>query len=202
MSKTVIQYVLSRLKQLGISDIFGVPGDFVYPVCDAIIDDPNINWIGCANELNASYAADGYARTKGVGAVLSTYGAGEICTWGGLAGAHAENSKVVSLTGMPGLSECKRGYRSHHMIADQPPEYDLFTKMVSPLTAAGNCSSIITPENCVYEIERLISAMMYYSRPINMAFPRDILHQPVIISSGNIDIPLSNPQSNPVSSPD
>ena len=81
MSQTVIQYVLSRLKQLGVSDIFGVPGDFVYPVCDAIIDDSDIKWIGCANELNASYAADGYARTRGIGVVVSTYGAGETCTF-------------------------------------------------------------------------------------------------------------------------
>ncbi len=56
MSQTVIQYVLSRLEDLGVSDVFGIPGDFVYPVCDAIIDDPGIRWIGCAKELNASYA--------------------------------------------------------------------------------------------------------------------------------------------------
>lgn len=56
MSQAVIQYVLSRLKDLGVTDVFVVPGDFAYPVCDAIIDDPGIRWIGCANELNASYA--------------------------------------------------------------------------------------------------------------------------------------------------
>ena len=112
MSQTVIQYVLSRLKDLGVTATFGCPGDLVYPVCDGIMDDPDIRWIGCANELNASYAAEGYARTKGVGVVVSTYGAGELCTFGGLAGAHAENSKVVSLTGMPGLTEWK-GYRMH-----------------------------------------------------------------------------------------
>lgn len=67
MTQTVIQYVFSRLKELGATHMFGCPGDFVYPVCDAIIDDPDIRWIGCANELNASYAADGYERTKGVG---------------------------------------------------------------------------------------------------------------------------------------
>ena len=170
MSQTVIQYVLSRLKEHNVTDIFGVPGDFVYPVCDAIVDDPDIRWIGCANELNASYAADGYARTKGVG----VYGAGELCTFGGLAGAHAENSKVVSLAGGPGLPEQKVGHRSHHMISDQPPEFDLFVKMVSPLMAGGNGAVVITPENCVYETERLIAAMMYHSKPINLMFPRDV----------------------------
>ena len=41
MNQTVIQYVLGRLKDLGVTDTFGVPGDFVYPVCDAICDDPD-----------------------------------------------------------------------------------------------------------------------------------------------------------------
>jgi len=107
---------LGRLKDLGVANAFGVPGDFVYDVCDGIEDDPDIDWIGCANELNASYAADGYARTNGVGLVVSTYGAGETCTFGGLAGAHAENSKVVSLTGMPSLEEQAAGHRTEECI--------------------------------------------------------------------------------------
>ncbi len=69
---TVIQYVLSRLKELGVRHTFGVPGDFVYDVCDAIQDDPDIKGIWCANELNAGYAADGYARTRGVGVAVCT----------------------------------------------------------------------------------------------------------------------------------
>ena len=196
MSKTVIQYVLGRLKDLGVTDTFGCPGDLVYPVCDAIMDDPDIRWIGCANELNAAYAAEGYARTKGVGVVVSTYGAGELCTFGGIAGAHAENSKIISLTGMPGLSEWN-GHRMHHMISEQPPDYDLFVQMTKPLTAGGDGAVVITPENCVYETERLIAAMMYHSKPINLAFPRDVPHAPVIMPEGELNIPLANPQSNP-----
>lgn len=194
---TVIQYVLKRLLDLGITEIFGCPGDFVYPVCDAICDNPDINWIGCANELNASYAADGYARTKGVGAVVSTYGAGELCTFGGLGGAHAENSKVVSLCGMPGLNEQAGNYRTHHMIADQNPKYQLFIDMVKPLTAGDDSAAMITDENVVYETERLIAAMMYYSKPIYLCFPRDMWNKTVKMPAHQLDIPLANPQSNP-----
>jgi indolepyruvate decarboxylase len=194
MSQTVIQYVLSRLKDLGVGATFGCPGDFVYPVCDAICDDPDIKDVWCANELNASYAAEGYARTKGVGVVVSTYGPGEFSTFCGLGGAHAENVKVVSLTGMPGLSEWK-GQRTHHMIADQEPDYGLFVRMVSPLTAGGDGAAVITPENCVYETERLIAAMLYHSKPINMAFPRDVPNAPVVMPEGELHIPLANPQS-------
>ena len=197
MSQTVIQYVLSRLKDLGVTHAFGVPGDFVYPVCDAICDDPDIQWIACANELNAGYAADGYARTKGVGVVVSTYGAGELCVFGALGGAHAENSKVVHLTGMPGLNEQAGNYRSHHMIADQQPNYELFIDMAKPLTAGGNGAVMITAENCVYETERLIAAMMYHSKPINFCFPRDMWNKEPIMPEGELNIPLANTQSDP-----
>jgi indolepyruvate decarboxylase len=67
MSKTVIQHVLVRLRDLGITDIFGVPGDYAFSVNDAICHEPNIRWVGCSNELNPGYAADGYARIEGVG---------------------------------------------------------------------------------------------------------------------------------------
>ncbi len=116
---TVIEYVLGQIKELGVTDAFGVPGDFVYPVCDAVMDDEQIRWIGCSNELNASYAADGYARTRGASVLVTTYGAGELCTFGGLAGAHAENSKVIALAGMPGLREQDGKSRYHHMVGIQ-----------------------------------------------------------------------------------
>ena len=59
----------SRLRAIGISDVFGVPGDYAFPVEDAIVNCPAVEWIGCCNELNAAYAADGYARIRGIGAV-------------------------------------------------------------------------------------------------------------------------------------
>ena len=65
---TVIDYIVRRLVDEGISDCFGVPGDYAFPVCDAVDRNPHIRWVGCSNELNASYAADGYARVLDTGA--------------------------------------------------------------------------------------------------------------------------------------
>jgi indolepyruvate decarboxylase len=79
MSQTVIQHVLRRLTEIGLTDVFGVPGDFAFPVNDAICaPDSGLRWIGTANELNAGYAADGYARVRGFSAVCTTYGVGEL----------------------------------------------------------------------------------------------------------------------------
>jgi len=70
MSKTVIQHVLSRLKELGIKDIFGVAGDYAFPIEDAVCADKDMRWVGSCNELNAAYSADGYARIHGDDVVL------------------------------------------------------------------------------------------------------------------------------------
>jgi indolepyruvate decarboxylase len=72
---------------------------FLFRSTDATYSEPGLRWIGCCNELNAAYAADGYARVKGAGAVCTTYGVGELSALNGIAGAYAEHLPV--LVGMP-----------------------------------------------------------------------------------------------------
>lgn len=109
MTVTVIQHVLDRLKAIGVADVFGVPGDYAFAVNDAICNDPGLEWIGCSNELNAAYAADGYARIKGVAALCTTYGVGELSALNGIAGAYAEHLPVFHLVGTPNRSTSGRG---------------------------------------------------------------------------------------------
>ena len=73
---TVAQYALSRLSQLGIDRIFGVPGDYAFAIDDRAELVPGLAWVACANELNAAYAADGYARIRGAAILSTTYGIG------------------------------------------------------------------------------------------------------------------------------
>jgi Thiamine pyrophosphate enzyme, N-terminal TPP binding domain len=103
MTETVIQYILRRLNEIGVDDVFGFAGDYAFPVNDAIVENPAISWIGCSNELNAAYAADGYARMRGVGAVCSTFGVGELAAMSAIAGAYAEHVPVFHLVGTPNL---------------------------------------------------------------------------------------------------
>src|SRR5262245_53850550 len=104
MTETVIHYVLRRLGESGVDDIFGVAGDYAFPVNDAIAGHPALNWVGCCNELNAAYAADGYARMRGVGAVCTTFGVGELAAMSAIAGCYAERLPVVHLVGAPNLA--------------------------------------------------------------------------------------------------
>src|SRR4029077_17101338 len=174
MSKTVIQHVLSRLHDIGIKDIFGVAGDYAFSVEDAICSDKNLRWIGDCNELNAAYAADGYARIHGLAALNTTYGVGELSAINGVAGSYTEFLPVFHLTGMPDSSAQAHRRLVHHRLGDG--EFDLFYKMAEPVVCAR---SIMTPDNCIAETERLISAALREQRPVYMAFPADYANEPV-----------------------
>ena len=91
----VAEYAVDRLSKLGITDCFGVPGDFSFPLNDAVVSHPKIRWIGCSNELSASYAADGYARIKGASLLCTTYAVGELSALNGVMGAKAEHVPVI-----------------------------------------------------------------------------------------------------------
>jgi indolepyruvate decarboxylase len=178
MNQTVIEHVLSRLYDLGIRDIFGVPGDYAFPVNDAICNSPKLRWIGCCNELNAAYAADGYARIKGLGALCTTYGVGELSALNGIAGSYAEHLPIFHLVGTPNMATQTGHAAMHHTLGNG--EYGLFQRMTEPVVCA---SAVMTPQNVAYETERLIAAALYHRRPVYMAFPADLANMPVV---GNV----------------
>src|SRR5271156_1578535 len=189
MSVTVIEHVLARLREIGITDVFGVPGDYAFRVNDAICNDPEMRWIGCSNELNASYAADGYARVKGAAALCTTYGVGELSAINGVAGAYAEHLPIFHLVGAPNMSVQQARAVMHHTLGNG--EYDLFRRMSEPVVCAH---AVMTPQNAAYETERLIFEALYHRRPVYMAFPADLAAQPVLGEAQPIPEPRSNPQ--------
>ncbi|MFI5382631.1 MAG: alpha-keto acid decarboxylase family protein [Methanosarcina thermophila] len=168
---TVIQYLLGRLKQLGLRDIFGVPGDFAFPINNAICDDNELRWIGCCNELNAAYAADGYARINRMSALSTTFGVGELSALCGIAGSYAENNLVFHIVGIPKMQIQKRHAIVHHSLGDG--EYGTFMDMATPVVCA---STMLTPENCVDEVERVIEAALENRQPVYIAIPHDYVN--------------------------
>jgi indolepyruvate decarboxylase len=190
MAETVIQYVLRRLKEIGVDDIFGVAGDYAFPVNDAIVEDPAVNWIGCCNELNAAYAADGYARMRGVGAVCTTYGVGELAAMSAIAGSYAEHLAVFHLVGTPNLATQEGRALVHHTLGNG--DFDLFQRMAEPIVCA---SANMMPQNAVSETERLIAAALYHRRPVYMAFASDVADMPVLRTAPSLSAPASDPES-------
>jgi indolepyruvate decarboxylase len=187
MQRTVIQHVLARLRHFGVSDIFGVPGDYSFPLNDAICDDPAISWVGCCNELNAAYAADGYARIRGVGALCTTYGVGELSALNGIAGAYAEHLPLFHLVGTPALPTQAARAVMHHTLGNG--DYDLFRRMTEAVVCAH---AVMTPHNVASETERLIAEARYHRRPVYMAFPADQANRPVLHQAEPLPHPCSD----------
>ena len=174
MTPSVVTYALDRLADLGIDHVFGVPGDYAFPINDAVEVHPRLTWVPSANELNAAYAADGYARRRGAGIVCTTYGVGELSALNGLMGAMAERLPVFHLVGLPSLRIMRQGLICHHTLGDR--NYDRF----ETISATASCvSARLTPENAVIELERVIDKALEESRPAYLTFPMDLALMPI-----------------------
>ena len=174
MTPSVVTYALDRLADLGIGHVFGVPGDYAFPINDAVEVHPRLKWVPSANELNAAYAADGYARRKGAGIVCTTYGVGELSALNGLMGSMAERLPVFHLVGTPSLRIVRQGLICHHTLGDR--NYDRF----EAISASASCvSARLTPENAVIELERVIDKALEESKPAYLTFPMDLALMPI-----------------------
>ncbi|QGA16162.1 hypothetical protein EYB26_003829 [Talaromyces marneffei] len=160
------QYIFTRLSQLGVKSVFGVPGDYELIILD-MTPAAGLTWRGNANELIASYAADGYARVNGIGAFVTTFGPGELSAYCGMAGQYAEYVPVVHIVGYPSTSAMKSGAVMHHSLGDG--EFGMYQKMIKHITVAD----IILDDvgSAASEIDRVLETMLYHSRPVHLSKP-------------------------------
>ncbi|TKH43735.1 alpha-keto acid decarboxylase family protein, partial [Bacillus cereus] len=171
---TVSTYLLDRLHELGIEHIFGVPGDYNLAFLDDVIAHKSLKWIGNCNELNAAYAADGYARIKGIAALITTFGVGELSAINGIAGSYAENVPVIKITGTPPTKVMENGAIVHHTLGDG--KFDHFSNMYREITVA---QTNVTPEHAVEEIDRVLRACWNEKRPVHINLPIDVYNKPI-----------------------
>jgi indolepyruvate decarboxylase len=171
---TVIDYIVQRLADEGITDCFGVPGDYAFPVCDAVDRSKKIRWVGCSNELNASYAADGYARVRGAAMLSTTYAVGELSAINGVMGAKAERSLVFHVVGMPSYQNQRLRKIMHHTFGDGD-----FGNFIYISAQAACCHAVINPDNCVIEMERVIAEARRNNQPAYIVVPGDYALAPV-----------------------
>jgi indolepyruvate decarboxylase len=171
---TVIDYIVQRLANEGIQHCFGVPGDYAFPVGDAVDRNPKIKWIGCSNELNASYAADGYARVRGAAMLSTTYAVGELSAINGVMGAKAERSLVFHVVGMPSYQNQRLRKTMHHTFGDGD-----FLNFINISAQAACCHAVINPDNCVIEMERVIAEARRNNQPAYIVVPSDYAQAPV-----------------------
>ena len=163
------EYLIKCLEELGVNDFFGLPGDYNFNLLYAVENNPNTRWIGCTNELNAGYAADGYARLRGYGAIITTYGVGELSAINAIAGSMAENVPVVSIVGVPATKCINNKTCVHHNFQDV--NYYACYEAHKPVTAAA---AYLTRDNAKIEIDRVLKVLVKEKKPVYIAIPLDI----------------------------
>jgi len=125
---TIGNYLATRLEQIGIKHYFIVPGDYNLVLLDQFLANKNMEQIGCCNELNASYAAEAYARVNGCGAVVATMNVGAFSALNGVAGAYAERLPVIFVASGYNTNDATAGHLLHHSLGthDLSYQYEMF----------------------------------------------------------------------------
>ncbi|WP_104757790.1 alpha-keto acid decarboxylase family protein [Helicobacter salomonis] len=178
MTCSIGQYLLDRLKDYEIKHLFGVPGDYNLGFLDLIEDDPHLDWVGNCNELNASYAADGYGRIKPMGALVTTFGVGELSAINGIAGAYAESVPVVKIVGMPSRNVSGNKRFVHHTLGDG--EFLKFYRMYEEVTVA---QTILNKQNAQHEIDRVLGECYLQKKPVYIGMPVDVPNLQIEVSA-------------------
>ena len=165
---TINQYLLKRLKSLGVDHVFGIPGDFILPLFETMVDN-EVQHVAACNELNAGYAADGYARIRGLGAVAVTYGPGSFSLVNAVAGAYAEEVPMVVISGGPQTSAYESRPVLHHLMLDK---YETSLNIYRNITAYAEL--LDDPDSACDRIDEALSICLAQKRPVFLEIPSDI----------------------------
>ena len=185
--ETIGDFLLRRLREVGVSHLLGVAGDFNLEFLEQLEQTRGMHWVGCCNELNAAYAADGFARTHGLAALVTTYGVGELSALCGVAGAYAEHLPIVFVTGAPPLGDIERNSLMHHTAGDG--NFDNMMICARQFTAA---QARITPQTAVSDIDRCIRTCVLQKQPVYLQLPSDIALVRIMTPAAPIAIPFQS----------
>src|SRR5512138_2625495 len=167
-SLSIGEYLIQRLYAHGVRHVFGIPGDYVLGFYDQL-SKSKLRTINTCDEQGAGFAADAYARVRGLGVVCVTYCVGGLKVANTTAEAFAEKSPVVIISGAPGMKEREKNPLLHHKVR----EFDTQKKVFEQLTIASTVLS--DPQTAFQEIDRVLHAALRFKRPVYIELPRDIV---------------------------
>lgn len=159
---TVGSYLAKRLEEIGANDYFTVPGDFNLVLLDEFLKNKKLRLVSCCNELNAGYAADGYARRKGIGVTVTTFCVGSLSQINAIAGAYAEDIPVIAISGGPNTNSEKDHEVVHHSLGGVPTGY--VREMFAHVTASA--IRVTDPKKAPAQIDEAILACLQLKKPV------------------------------------
>lgn len=167
-STQIGDYLIQRLYAQGVRHVFGIPGDYVLGFYERL-SHSKLRLINTCDEQGAGFAADAYARVRGLGAVCVTYCVGGLKVANTTAEAFAEKSPVVVISGAPGMRERRENPLLHHKVK----EFDTQKKVFEQLTVAS--AVLNDPQMAFREIDRVLNAALRFKRPVYIELPRDMV---------------------------
>ena len=177
------EYLFRRLHQVGVRSVHGVPGDYNLEALDYVAK-TGLSWVGNVNELNAAYAADGYARIKGIAALFTTFGVGELSALNGVAGAFAEYVPVLHIVGIPSTRAQQHGLLLHHTLGTG--DFGAFAGMSRTISCAN--ANLSDAANAAELVDHAIRECYVQSRPAYITLPSDMVGAKV--EGGRLETPL------------
>lgn len=168
MSGTVSDYLLRRLKSLRVDHVFGIPGDYILPFFERMVAS-DVSHVAACNELNAGYAADGYARLRGLGAVAVTYGPGSLSVVNAAAGAMAESVPLLVISGGPTVEAYTAMPPMHHLL---PGRFDACLRVFEQVTA--HAAILDDPATAAAQIDEALGICLARRKPVYLEIPQDV----------------------------
>jgi len=181
---TVGQYLVDRLAELGLKHLFSIAGDYSIEWVNNYVEPSGIRVIEEVNELNAGYAADGYARLQGIGAVCFTYSAGSLCAVNAIAGAYVEKVPVVLINGTPSVAKTitfeQTGFSAHHFISGRETDLQVFEYITSAAVRVDN------PDLAPMLIDYALTQCITEHRPVYIEVLQDMVDLPCDTPKGQL----------------
>lgn len=170
---SVAEFLIERLENAGVKHVFGVPGDYILHFIHELSQTDKIKFVNTTDENHAGFAADAYARVHGIGCVCATYNVGALKLCNAIAGAYAEKSPVIVISGSPGIKERNEDFLLHHVVKS----FDNQQKMFKHIT----CHSVVLDDatKAGYQIDHALEVLKQYKQPVYIELPRDVADQPL-----------------------
>jgi len=170
---SVTDFLVERLENAGLKHTFTVPGDYILHFLKKLSESKKIKLINNTDESHAGFAADAYARITGLGCVVTTYNVGALKLCNAIAGAYAEKSPVLLISGSPGVKERDEGFMLHHMVRSFDNQLKIFENIT--------CCSVVLddPQTAGYKIDMALEKMHHHKQPVYIELPRDVAHKPI-----------------------
>jgi TPP-dependent 2-oxoacid decarboxylase len=169
---TIPRHLASRLQSRNVDKGFGIVGDYALRLF-ADLEDVGFPVLVTADEQGAAFAADAYARLRGLGVVAVTYGVGGLKVANAVAGAWAEQVPLLVVSGAPGLRERVGDVLLHHKVRNFDSQLVVFEELTCAQAVLDN------PATAADEIDRIIAEVLSQQRPGYLEIPRDMVEVPI-----------------------